>query len=803
VAITLGSVVIELLCNTAGFQSGLSKASYEAKRQTKEIHQSFQEMGNKIGGALSGAFGALGQFGAVAGELARSVSESLEGIGKSTSGIATAIGALGGLAAAGLAAAGAYVELGKSGAELVEHFSQVSQKTGIGIRDLQTFAAAGSTVNVSLDDMVTGMRKFGQAITGFGKGAAAQSVLRELGVTSKDSKEALLEVADAFAKMEDGPRKASDAVALFGKAGLNLIPLLDKGRSGIEDWSKAVDKLGPVIGKDAVEANEKYKTSITELSLAWDKVKVQAEQATIPTLSKLTSWVANNFQSIKAGLAGGFGAAAILKDQQALSKAASDGAKKDSADKDESLRKQEAIGEALRKTFEIQKAGGVAAFALEKARQQLSDDVQAGLYKEASAIQSQLPGLEKAAALEAQRAAEAKRLAASYAAITASFADGSFNVKPFLKAKPSDPTAGIEALFGPQPKKNPLDGAPDLGQPEFMKSISEMPDLFKQTFGTGKAALDDFYNQWNKQQQGTEESINKDFDKQLADWKNLLNNQAISQQQFNDVSNKLEKERQDSLKRLRQDTGTSTFRDAWKDMFQQVEASGKDFARSISEDIGSAIESLNQQLAQFVVTGKGLNLKQIGQSLEANLFTSVLKKAESGLAGSLGSMFGLGGKADGSSQTNALWVQMAGSPFGASGLDNLPLGNFGGLGSLLGLSGSTTTGTTAPGSSSGGLLSGISSFFGNIGSLFGGFLADGGDAQPGKAYIVGEKRPELFVPRSAGTVVPNFASGDSKSITVQNHLHISGVNDADSFKRSQHQIFTQMSRGQQVALARG
>ena len=40
-----------------------------------------------------------------------------------------------------------------------------------------------------------------------------------------------------------------------------------------------------------------------------------------------------------------------------------------------------------------------------------------------------------------------------------------------------------------------------------------------------------------------------------------------------------------------------------------------------------------------------------------------------------------------------------------------------------------------------------------LGSIFG--LATGGPAKAGQPYIVGEKGPELFVPKSAGTVIPN------------------------------------------------
>jgi phage-related minor tail protein len=45
--------------------------------------------------------------------------------------------------------------------------------------------------------------------------------------------------------------------------------------------------------------------------------------------------------------------------------------------------------------------------------------------------------------------------------------------------------------------------------------------------------------------------------------------------------------------------------------------------------------------------------------------------------------------------------------------------------------------------------------FGNMD--LGGFLAEGGPAQANTPYIIGERGPELFVPRTAGTVVPNNA----------------------------------------------
>lgn len=59
--------------------------------------------------------------------------------------------------------------------------------------------------------------------------------------------------------------------------------------------------------------------------------------------------------------------------------------------------------------------------------------------------------------------------------------------------------------------------------------------------------------------------------------------------------------------------------------------------------------------------------------------------------------------------------------------------------------------------------------------LFGGFRAAGGPVQPGKAYVVGEKGPEVIVPGSVGTVIPNHRLGGGKSSpTFAPVLHIGG-----------------------------
>jgi len=63
----------------------------------------------------------------------------------------------------------------------------------------------------------------------------------------------------------------------------------------------------------------------------------------------------------------------------------------------------------------------------------------------------------------------------------------------------------------------------------------------------------------------------------------------------------------------------------------------------------------------------------------------------------------------------------------------------------------------------------------------GGFLADGGSANANTPYIVGERGPELFVPRSSGTVIPNHALAGAGGTTMVTNNYINAI-DTKSFE---------------------
>ena len=78
-----------------------------------------------------------------------------------------------------------------------------------------------------------------------------------------------------------------------------------------------------------------------------------------------------------------------------------------------------------------------------------------------------------------------------------------------------------------------------------------------------------------------------------------------------------------------------------------------------------------------------------------------------------------------------------------------------------------------PGFGGGKLFGGATKFKGILGNLMGGAFADGGSPPVGKMSLVGERGPELFVPGSSGTIIPNHALGGGGGAAIPD-VRISG-----------------------------
>ena len=69
---------------------------------------------------------------------------------------------------------------------------------------------------------------------------------------------------------------------------------------------------------------------------------------------------------------------------------------------------------------------------------------------------------------------------------------------------------------------------------------------------------------------------------------------------------------------------------------------------------------------------------------------------------------------------------------------------------------------------------------GILSTIFGGGRANGGPVGVGGAYMVGERGPEMFVPKNAGTIIPNGAMGSNNITQVTYNIQAA---DAQSFRQ--------------------
>lgn len=123
--------------------------------------------------------------------------------------------------------------------------------------------------------------------------------VKQFGVSLKDAQgntrpmsDVLLDVADKFQKMPNGAEKTAAAMALFGRAGADMIPFLNRGRDGIADLMAQTDKYGLVLSGDNLKAVKDSKAAHRELDAALDGLQVKIGAEVLPKVTWLTKGLA-------------------------------------------------------------------------------------------------------------------------------------------------------------------------------------------------------------------------------------------------------------------------------------------------------------------------------------------------------------------------------------------------------------------------------------------------------------------------------------------------------------------------------
>lgn len=158
--------------------------------------------------------------------------------------------------------------------ELGLETEKLTEQLGLSAKEVTEFESATGQVGVSgeaagmaIERMYRGLSQTSQA------GSPAQQAMAALGVTFKDVHTGAIlplstllpQLADKFASFADGPNKTALAMDLFGRSGAQLIPILDKGASGLQDLYSAADAAGVVLSDQATAGMVAVHNALYEL----------------------------------------------------------------------------------------------------------------------------------------------------------------------------------------------------------------------------------------------------------------------------------------------------------------------------------------------------------------------------------------------------------------------------------------------------------------------------------------------------------------------------------------------------------
>ncbi len=236
------------------------------------------------------------------------------------SGLRTTFAALGGAAIFGGLISGL-----RDVSNQLDGLSKAAQGAGVTVEELSAlryaadFAGAGAdTLDKSLANLG---RRLEEAKDGTGEAVDAFQKLKIDPSQFDNSADLIKTLADRFKQLPDGAQKSAIAMQLFGRAGAQLVPLLNSGREGIEQMREEAERLGLVFDTETAQAAERLNDNLNRIGKAASALQVYLAGPLITTLADLS----DGFRNAQASGKGFFESLGALFSANDLQRAAEEG----------------------------------------------------------------------------------------------------------------------------------------------------------------------------------------------------------------------------------------------------------------------------------------------------------------------------------------------------------------------------------------------------------------------------------------------------------------------------------------------
>jgi len=282
-----------------GDTRGLDAATRRAKADITSLRPAVQGLQGTLGGLkdqISSSFN-LPDLGA-----ARSAIGGLtSGLGGVTTAAGTAAAALGlvtvAVVAIGAAVAGPLLAFGAKMGDIAEKTDQIASKLGMATSEVSQWSAVAGMAGMTTEQWSSAMTRLARAQVMAANGGKQQTAaFAELGITISETttqNELMLQMADKFSKMEDGPKKVTLAMATMGRAGAELIPILNQGRDALKEQMDLAESYGAVLSDDLVAAGLRVDDAMDEMNLGMQGIRNTMFEALAPVIEVVVEGLNN------------------------------------------------------------------------------------------------------------------------------------------------------------------------------------------------------------------------------------------------------------------------------------------------------------------------------------------------------------------------------------------------------------------------------------------------------------------------------------------------------------------------------
>ncbi len=197
-------------------------------------------------------------------------------------------------AAAGAAAAGGVAVLIKSSIDMADQTGILAGKLGVTTEALSKLQYAAKLSDVTQASLEAGMKKLTRTLTDAANGTGeAAKAFEALGLSAKDLinlpvDQQLGAIGDALNTVENASQKAAIAQQIFGRSGVDLIPILKEGTAGIRSMGDEAERFGAVISGDMAAKAMQFNDNLDRLKTAASGLGLSLAEKALPYLESFT-----------------------------------------------------------------------------------------------------------------------------------------------------------------------------------------------------------------------------------------------------------------------------------------------------------------------------------------------------------------------------------------------------------------------------------------------------------------------------------------------------------------------------------